>query len=71
VSAYAWANLAAAKGLLPAEDLRDLIYSELTPEQIEEGQALSLKYLRFYQNQDDIMFNMNQPLESNENVYYN
>lgn len=71
VSAYAWANLAAAKGLLPAEDLRDLIYSELTPEQIEEGQALSLRYLRLYQNQDDIMLNMNQPLESDENVYYN
>jgi len=79
VSAYAWANLAASTGMMPAEDLRDLIFNDLTPDEIEKGQALSLKRLRNYQPEHDLFFvpqeQWEEPLEENWendiNVHYN
>lgn len=71
ILAYAWANLAASTGMLPAEDLRDLIFSELTPEELEAGQALSSKFLKQYQRHEDVMFITNDPLDGNTHVNIN
>ena len=41
VEAYAWFNVAAAKGQNKAAELRDKIKKTMTPEQIAEGQKRS------------------------------
>ena len=54
VQAYAWANLAAATGMLPAEDFRDMIFESLTPTEVEQGQTLSLQILSKYQDNHEL-----------------
>tara|TARA_R110002110_G_scaffold124505_3_gene301902 strand:- start:1546 stop:3588 length:2043 start_codon:yes stop_codon:yes gene_type:complete len=71
ISAYAWANLAASTGMMPAEDLRDLIFDDLTPDELEAGQALSLQFLKHYQPDNELFFMPDEPLGSGENVHYN
>ena len=46
VEAYAWINVAAAKGQKKAAELRDTIKTNMTPEQIAEGQKRSLEILK-------------------------
>ena len=46
VEAYAWINVAAAKGQKKAAELRDTIKTNMTPEQIAEGQKRSIEILK-------------------------
>jgi len=68
ISAYAWANLAASTGMMPAEDLRDTIFNELTPDEIEKGEALSLERLRRYKPEHDLFFASQEPLEEPSDI---
>lgn len=49
IQAYVWANLASMTGMLPAEELRDNIFDELTPSELEQSEALEIKILSNYQ----------------------
>lgn len=70
IKAYAWANLAATAGMAPASELREIIYFQLTPNEIEQGQVLSLQYLNHYQNSDDfIMPVTNYEEDHNANIH--
>ena len=46
VEAYAWFNVAAAKGQKQAADNRDKIKKTMTPEQIAEGQKRSREIMK-------------------------
>jgi uncharacterized protein len=48
-TAYAWYNVAAAKGSKGASKNRDSIAKLMTPEQLAEAQALSAKWFELYQ----------------------
>ncbi len=45
VRAYAWLNIAASQGNAGAEKLKEAVTSQLTREQIDEGQKLSAQLL--------------------------
>ena len=47
VEAYAWFNVAAAKGLKGAAESREKIKNDTTPEQIAEGQKRSREIMEF------------------------
>lgn len=70
VKAYAWANLAASSGMAPAENLRDVIFYQLNPKEIERGQALSLQYLNHYQNIEPF-YDAPMTASEEENAFYN
>ncbi len=53
VEAYAWANLAAQSGMLPAEDLKNSIYETLNQEELDRGENLSIEILGKYQREED------------------
>ena len=46
MQAYAWFNVAAAKGQKKAAKVRETISNNMTPEQIAEGQKRSRKLMR-------------------------
>ena len=46
VEAYAWINVAAAKGDKKAAEFRDKIKKNMTPEQIAEGQKRSREIMK-------------------------
>ena len=51
-TAYAWYNVAAAKGSKGASKNRDSIAKQMSPEQLAEAQALSAKWFELYQPED-------------------
>ena len=48
IEAYAWASVAAAQGNENGVKLRDGILEDMTPSQIEKGQALAKEYFGKY-----------------------
>ena len=48
-TAYAWYNVAAAKGSKGASKNRDSIAKDMTPQQIAKAQELSAKWFEEYQ----------------------
>lgn len=53
VEAYAWANLAAQSGILPAEDLKNSIYETLNQEELDRGENLSVEILGKYKREEE------------------
>ena len=63
--AYSWSILAAAQGVKAAEEMRDLILSDLTPEQIAQGQQMAREFKPRKTNKSGKVFSGNDPIESN------
>jgi TPR repeat protein len=51
VQAHMWLNLAAAKGLENAAQRRDLVASQMTPEQIAEAQRLAKEWIEKHEKE--------------------
>ena len=52
INAYAWLGIAAAGGFEPAQNYRDVIASQISPEELEQAQILARELWGKYGNKE-------------------